>query len=93
MLERTIFYQGMVLEKQKQTNTMKKGDTVHWEWGKGEGEGKIEEKHEKPVTEKIKGTTVKRKASKEEPAYTVKQQDGDKVLKSESELKKGKKKE
>jgi hypothetical protein len=72
---------------------MKKGDTVHWEWGKGEAEGKIEQKHEEPVTEKIKGTAVKRKAGKEEPAYTIKQQNGNKVLKSESELKKGKKKE
>ncbi len=71
---------------------MKKGDNVHWEWGKGAADGKIVEKHEKPITKKIKGTEVKRKASKEEPAYTVQQQDGDTVLKSESELKKGKKK-
>lgn len=71
---------------------MKKGDTVHWEWGKGEGEGKIVQKHEKPVEKKIKGTEVKRKASKEDPAYTIKQEDGDIVLKAESELKKGRKK-
>lgn len=71
---------------------MKKGDEVHWKWGKSEAEGKIEEKHEEPTTEKIKGKEVKRNASKDEPAYTVKQADGDKVLKSESELEKGKKK-
>lgn len=70
---------------------MKKGDTVHWEWGKGEAEGKVVQKHEKPVAKKIKGTEVKRKASKEEQAYTIEQKDGDKVIKSESELKKGKK--
>lgn len=71
---------------------MKKGDTVHWKWGANEAEGKVVEKHEKTVEKKIKGSEVKRKASKEEPAYTIEQKDGDKVLKSESELEKGKKK-
>lgn len=70
---------------------MKKGDKVHWNWGKGEGEGTIEEKSEKTITKKIKGTTVKRKASKEEPAYVVKQENGNEVVKSESELMKGEK--
>ena len=70
-------------------NTMKKGDTVHWEWGKSEAEGKIEAKHEKPVKKQSKGSTIKRNASKDEPAFEVKQKDGGKVLKSESELKKG----
>lgn len=70
---------------------MKKGDNVHWKWGQGEAEGKIEQKHEEPVTKKIKGAEIKRNASEEEPAYTVKQADGDQVLKSESELTKGKK--
>lgn len=70
---------------------MKKGDTVHWAWGSSEAEGKIEAKHTDTITKKIKGTTVKRKATKDEPAYEIKQKDGSKVLKSESELKKGKK--
>lgn len=68
---------------------MKKGDTVHWEWGKSEAEGKIEKKHTSTVTKTIKGSQVKRKASKDEPAYEIKQESGAKVLKSESELKKG----
>lgn len=67
---------------------MKKGDTVHWEWGKSEAEGKITAKHTEPVTKTIKGTKVKRNASKDEPAFEIKQKDGGKVLKSESELKK-----
>lgn len=70
---------------------MKKGDTVHWNWGANEAEGKIVKKHEETVTKKIKGTAVKRKASKDEPAYEIKQKNGNKVLKSETELKKGKK--
>lgn len=68
---------------------MKKGDTVHWQWGASEAEGKIEKKHTAPVTKTIKGTKVKRKASADEPAYEIKQADGGKVLKSESELKRG----
>ena len=68
---------------------MKKGDTVHWNWGKGEAEGKIEKEHDKPVKKTIKGTEVKRNASKDEPAYEIKMEKGKKVVKSESELKKG----
>lgn len=72
---------------------MKKGDKVHWNWGKSQAEGTIEEKSEKTVTKKIKGTEVKRKGSKEEPAYIIEQQNGTKVVKSESELKEGGKEE
>lgn len=71
---------------------MKKGDKVHWNWGKSQAEGKIESKSEKPITKKIKGTEVKRNASEDEPAYVIKQENGNKVLKSESELEKGGKK-
>jgi len=71
--------------------TMKKGEDVHWNWGKSEAEGKVKEKFEKPVTKKIKGTSVKRNATKEDPAYLIEQENGNKVLKSETELKKGKK--
>lgn len=70
---------------------MKKGDTVHWNWSNGEAEGKIEKKHIEPVTKTIKGAKVKRNASKDKPAYEIKQESGAKVLKSESELTKGRK--
>ena len=66
---------------------MKKGETVHWKWGASEAEGKIVREHTEPVTKTIKGAKVKRNASKDEPAYEIKQEDGGKVLKSESELK------
>jgi len=68
---------------------MKKGETVHWKYGKGEAEGQIKEKFEKPVEKKIKGSTVKRNASKEEPAYLIEQKNGNQILRSESELRKG----
>ncbi len=69
---------------------MKKGDKVHWNWGKSEAEGTIEKKHVEPVKKTIKGTVVKRNASKENPAYEIETATGKKVLKAESELKKAK---
>jgi hypothetical protein len=65
---------------------MKNGDIVSWKWGKSTAEGKIVKTYEKPVTKTIKGTKVKREASKAEPAYEIEQDNGSKVLKSESEL-------
>lgn len=70
---------------------MKKGEKVTWKFGSGEAEGKVEETFTKPVEKKIKSATVKRNASKEKPAVLVKQDNGNKALKSESELKKAKK--
>ena len=67
---------------------MKKGDKVEWKWAASKAEGKIEKEYDKPVSKTIKGTKVKRNASKDEPAYEIKQADGSKVLKSKSELKK-----
>lgn len=68
---------------------MKKGDKVHWNRGKSQAEGTIKDKSEKTIIKKIKGTEVKRKAGKEEPAYIIEQQNGTEVVKSESELKEG----
>lgn len=82
---------GMLIVFSVKNIAMKKEENVHWNWGKSEAEGKIKEKFEKPVTKKIKGTSVKRNASKDEPAYLIEQENGNKVLKSETELKKGKK--
>ncbi|MGI8637968.1 MAG: DUF2945 domain-containing protein [Segetibacter sp.] len=72
---------------------MKKGDKVHWNWGKSQAERKIIEKSEKTIEKKIKGTVVKRKGSKEEPSYVIKQDNGNEAVKSESELKQGSKDE
>ncbi|WP_242689039.1 DUF2945 domain-containing protein [Pedobacter sp. SYSU D00535] len=71
---------------------MKKGEKVHWNYGRSQAEGQIDEKYTKPVTKKIKGSEVKRNATEEEPAYLLQQENGKTVLKSESELKKGPKK-
>ena len=63
-----------------------KGTKVEWKWGGNTAEGKVKESFEKPVQRTIKGTKVKRNASKEEPAYLVEQEDGGRALKSGSEL-------
>ncbi len=64
------------------------GTDVEWKWGKGTGTGKIKESFTDDVERTIEGAVVKRKASSKEPAYLIEQQDGGKVLKSHSELKK-----
>ena len=69
---------------------MKKGEKVEWNWGKSKAEGKVVKEYEKPVEKTIKGAKVKRNASHDEPAYEIEQENGNKVLKSESELKKDK---
>jgi len=81
-----------LIEMLKEKKHMKKGDKVHWKWGKSEAEGTVVEKTEKSVEKKLKGTVVKRKASKAEPAYVIKQANGTEVIKSESEIEKGAKK-
>jgi Hypervirulence associated proteins TUDOR domain len=65
---------------------LKTGDDLSWKWGKGTGEGTVTETFTHDVTRKIK--TIKRKADEEEPAVLVCQEDGDRVLKSASEVKK-----
>jgi len=64
----------------------KVGDTVEWNWGPGTGAGRIVEWHTDDVEKTIKGSTIKRNASADEPAYLIEQEDGDRVLKSGSKL-------
>lgn len=59
---------------------------VQWNYGNGTAKGQIKESHKQKVTRTIKGNEVTRNATEEEPAYLVEQEDGDQVLKSESEL-------
>ena len=68
--------------------TFKTGDTVSWTWGSGTATGTVTEAFTEHVTRTIKGTEVTRNATPDEPAYLVEQEDGDRVLKSASELKK-----
>ena len=67
-------------------STFRLGSSVKWKWGAHFGHGKIIERFTEEVTRQIKGEQVKRKASHDEPAYLIAQEDGDTVLKSASEL-------
>lgn len=64
------------------------GDKVEWNWANGSATGKVEKVYTKRITRKIKGNEVTRDADNDNPAYYIKQNDGDAVLKSHSELKK-----
>ena len=64
----------------------KTGDAVQWSWGNGTGTGTVQESFTSHVTRTIKGTEVTRDADADNPAYLIEQEDGDRVLKSESEL-------
>jgi ABC-type taurine transport system ATPase subunit len=65
---------------------LQEGSKVRWQWGEGSATGKIIERFEEKVSRRIKGSEVTRDASKDDPAFLIEQDDGDKVLKSESEL-------
>ena len=68
--------------------TYKKGDKVSWTWGSGTATGEVQESFTDKVTRTIKGKEITRDASTDEPAYLIEQEDGDRVLKSASEIKK-----
>jgi len=65
---------------------IKKGTKVSWNWGSGTAEGKVEETFTKKVTKTIKGNEVTRNGEEGNKALYIKQEDGDKVLKLESEV-------
>ena len=66
----------------------KKGEKVTWNWANGTGTGKIETVYTDNITRKIKSSEIKRNASDDCPAYYIKQDDGNAVLKSHSEVEK-----
>lgn len=67
-------------------SSFSEGTKVKWNWGQGTASGKIETVYTDDITRVIKGTEVTRNASKDAPAYYIKQDDGDAVLKSHSEV-------
>lgn len=62
------------------------GDRVAWNWGSGKGQGKVTESFTSRVTRTIGGSEITRNADDDNPAYMIEQDEGDRVLKSESEL-------
>ena len=64
------------------------GQDVEWDWGNGTGTGTVKRIYTDRVEKTIAGTEIVRDADEDNPAYLVEQDDGDQVLKSESELRK-----
>jgi len=55
---------------------VKPGDEVQYKWGKGKVDGEVTAVHTDDIERTIKGTKVKRKASKDEPAVEIKTERG-----------------
>lgn len=65
---------------------IKKGTQVKWKWGNGTAKGKVQDTYTKKVTKTIKGSEVTRNGEEGNKALYIQQEDGDYVLKSESEV-------
>lgn len=68
------------------SNSFQTGQYVKWNWGNGEGTGQIGERFERDVTRTLKGIEITKHGDEDNPAYLIKQDDNDKVLKLGSEL-------
>jgi hypothetical protein len=68
------------------SNSFQTDQYVEWNWGDGKASGQIKERFEREVTRTLQGTEVTRDGDEDNPAYLIKQEDGDEVLKRGSEL-------
>lgn len=67
-------------------NSFRNGQYVQWNWSSGTACGQIKERFERRVTRTLKGSEITRKGGSENPAYLIRQEDGDEALKLGSEL-------
>lgn len=70
------------------TRRYQRGSYVQWSWGNGTATGKVDDSFQSKVTRTIDGNEVTRDADEDNPAYLIRQEDGQRVLKSHSELSK-----
>ncbi|WP_262385926.1 DUF2945 domain-containing protein [Hymenobacter sp. BT491] len=68
-------------------HAMRKGTQVTWKYGTGTATGKIEEVHKEAVTRKLKGSDITRNGTADNPAFVIVQDNGDRVIKLQSEVK------
>ena len=69
-----------------ETRKFEKGMHVSWKWGAHNAYGEVTEIYTEKVSRRIKGKMITRNASPEKPAYLLVQENGQEVLKSETEL-------
>lgn len=65
---------------------IREGTKVKWSWGNGTATGKVEETHSEEITRTIDGSEITKKGEEGNKALVIKQDDGGKVLKLESEV-------
>lgn len=65
---------------------IREGTNVKWSWGNGTATGEVEETHAGEITRTIEGNEVTKKGEEGNKALVIKQDDGGKVLKLESEV-------
>ncbi|QZH75540.1 MAG: DUF2945 domain-containing protein [Erythrobacter sp.] len=68
------------------SKSFRSGQKVRWQWGSGTGEGEVTDRFERDVTRTLKGSQITRHGNADNPAYLIRQGDGDEVLKLGSEL-------
>ena len=68
--------------------TYEEGDQVKWKWGNGYGHGSVQSVFEQKTTRTIDGSEVTRNGSQDDPAYYIRVEDGNNVLKLHSEVEK-----
>ncbi|MEL7690695.1 DUF2945 domain-containing protein [Citromicrobium bathyomarinum] len=69
------------------TNSFQSDQYVQWDWGNGTAKGQIKERFEREVTRTLQGSEITRNGTEDDPAYLIRQEDGDEVLKLGSEIK------
>ena len=67
---------------------IREGSKVKWKWGSGSATGTVKETYTSKITKTIKGTEVTRDGEQGDKALYIQQEDGDYVLKSETEVEK-----
>ena len=68
------------------TNSFQSDQYVRWDWGNGTAKGQIKERFEREVTRTLQGSEITRNGTEDNPAYLIRQEDGDEVLKLGSEI-------
>lgn len=65
---------------------IRKGSSVKWKWGSSEATGKVIDTFSEKITKTIKGSEITRIGEQGNKALLIVQEDGDEVLKLESEV-------
>ena len=68
------------------TNSFQSDQYVQWDWGNGTAKGQIKERFEREVTRTLQGSEITRNGTEDNPAYLIRQEGGDEVLKLGSEI-------